>query len=640
MRSGQKGPGGSSRSPRALKRSETAPQPEFEVRREKSVEPHLPSSRRASGRGRHKRRLSDPVVQEEAGDASCTVTVLVQQRFRMPLSTPLEDVLPKILASLNLEPSDGDRLSMFVEEDGEEPLNAAIAAATAAGQKAHFKRLQLSKSLADQCDDSMLHLQSGITCLLSAKPHKSSIAITKCPTEQTRVNKRMKSDFVSRPSAAQRRSLHLEESRGVRRGEDLKRSAPKKSKKNRNPAGGRGGGGDQLKEMRNFTFGHGLHPALSPSLSLPLSDKGVEAPSKLSLDGMEPLDVVSSDPVFGTALETIMERTQETHDIPNVIVALKNHLVEHCLHTEGIFRTSGSSERVAALTRLVNHSELPTDLDLSVFHPHVVAEVFKNFLRGMPRPVVPSIMYERALATTHLVDKDLQLMYSKALMAAIPTQRHSLLVALLRFLKKVEQHQEENKMSRKNLSIVFGPLILRQLRNDDLSEMLSNLERVSEVVNHLIENVDNFGPDDSPLITGFVDADQEAHAIRSSLKLQPGDVIHVYGRVKKKWAIEREGEFGTMSAKVRFTPVSLYNLTPPQRKCGHSPSKSVPSDLVKGLLSPRRSSRDGHLPEKTKGKKDKKKRRDTGDDGRVSPGLYGKGSDELDVRPVSPQPQE
>lgn len=91
-----------------------------------------------------------------------------------------------------------------------------------------------------------------------------------------------------------------------------------------------------------------------------------------------------------------------------------------------------------------------------------------------------------------------------------------------------------------------------------------------------------------------------------------------------------------MSAKVHFTPVSLYTLSPPQRQCGHNPSRSVPSDLVKGLLSPRRISQEKlPIPEKTKGKKDKKKRRGTAEEAPAAVGAVEKGSETAAGRRVS-----
>lgn len=60
-----------------------------------------------------------------------------------------------------------------------------------------------------------------------------------------------------------------------------------------------------------------------------------------------------------------------------------------------------------------------------------------------------------------------------------------MLSRLLKFLNKVTDHCEENKMNGANIAIVFSPLLLSKKQNSAMS-MFDNLQSSNDLIEYLI----------------------------------------------------------------------------------------------------------------------------------------------------------
>jgi hypothetical protein len=72
-----------------------------------------------------------------------------------------------------------------------------------------------------------------------------------------------------------------------------------------------------------------------------------------------------------------------------------------------------------------------------------------------------------------LVDRDKQLKTLIDLVHRLPAKNYNTLKFLMEHLEQVHQHSKENKMSAYNLSVVFGPNLLRSPKSHDHHLQLS-----------------------------------------------------------------------------------------------------------------------------------------------------------------------
>lgn len=172
--------------------------------------------------------------------------------------------------------------------------------------------------------------------------------------------------------------------------------------------------------------------------------------------------VLQPDRVFGVPLAEIEVRLREKQrgELPAVLASALDWLIKRGATMEGIFRLSGDMQAILTYKDMF-------DRGLNVTFPasaavHDVAGVVKLWLRELPEPLLTFGLYSRVLA---LGDSDAAGM--RALLQTLPAMNMRVLRSLMRCLIVVLQHEETNKMSVKNLAIVFGPTLMRPPPSDD-----------------------------------------------------------------------------------------------------------------------------------------------------------------------------
>ncbi|MEQ2272231.1 Unconventional myosin-IXAa, partial [Xenotaenia resolanae] len=95
---------------------------------------------------------------------------------------------------------------------------------------------------------------------------------------------------------------------------------------------------------------------------------------------------------FGVELSRL---TSEERAVPQLVEKLINYIEMHGLYTEGIYRKSGSTNKIKELRQ-----GLDTDVSsviLDDYNIHVIASVLKQWLRDLPSPLMTFELYEEFL---------------------------------------------------------------------------------------------------------------------------------------------------------------------------------------------------------------------------------------------------
>ena len=122
---------------------------------------------------------------------------------------------------------------------------------------------------------------------------------------------------------------------------------------------------------------------------------------------------------------------------------------------EGLYRLSGSSVNVKALKAAALAGEVHTfDHVLDV---HELTGTVKMILREMNPPLLTFSLYDRILLAARSKNSSKWV----GLLAALPRTNWKILSSIIQHLKRVCGHEQLNRMSVENLSIVFGPTMIR-----------------------------------------------------------------------------------------------------------------------------------------------------------------------------------
>ncbi|XP_008161423.2 protein FAM13C isoform X4 [Chrysemys picta bellii] len=163
---------------------------------------------------------------------------------------------------------------------------------------------------------------------------------------------------------------------------------------------------------------------------------------------------------FGVPLETLAQEATQCQ-VPFVVTQMVEYLEMFGLDHVGLFRISGSVNKIKALKRKYDQGEkvdLINDGDIDS-----VASLFKLFLKELPVAVFPDNLHANLLKTfednkNHMAECTRCL---KSLLSSFPKAHYSLFQFLSTFLLKVASHSEMNHMTLENLAIVFGPTLFQ-----------------------------------------------------------------------------------------------------------------------------------------------------------------------------------
>ncbi|KAI8888446.1 RhoGAP-domain-containing protein [Backusella circina FSU 941] len=167
--------------------------------------------------------------------------------------------------------------------------------------------------------------------------------------------------------------------------------------------------------------------------------------------------------VFGVPLEEAVRisRVKEDYELPAVVYRCIEYLdAMNAVLEEGLYRLSGSNATMKALRERFNQEG---DVNLleskDEYDIHVVAGLLKMWLRELPTSVLTREHRMEFLHVIDLFDRKDRVNELGRLVSVLPLPNYTLLRALTAHLIRVVQHSDINKMTMRNVSIVFSPTL-------------------------------------------------------------------------------------------------------------------------------------------------------------------------------------
>lgn len=182
--------------------------------------------------------------------------------------------------------------------------------------------------------------------------------------------------------------------------------------------------------------------------------------------------------------------------IPTLLHQCIEIIEEQGLDVEGIYRLSGSSSAVKTLRQAYGNNNKSVNIlgnnKLWNGDIHVLTGCVKGYLRDGLQPWDDSLcMYEHYddfIQVAQISSDDLRLLALKELIHRLKSNNFSTLKFLLQHLYKVSQHSSSNKMTIRNLAIVFGPTVLQT--KIPSPNMLADMQHQCLIVEIMISNID------------------------------------------------------------------------------------------------------------------------------------------------------
>nr|XP_033775662.1 unconventional myosin-IXa isoform X2 [Geotrypetes seraphini] len=176
--------------------------------------------------------------------------------------------------------------------------------------------------------------------------------------------------------------------------------------------------------------------------------------------------------------------TNEERAVPMLVEKLINYIEMHGLYTEGIYRKSGSTNKIKELRQAID-----TDIDavnLDDYNIHVIASVFKQWLRDLPNPLMTFELYAEFLRAMGLQEKKDTIRGVYSVIDQLSRTHLSTLERLIFHLVRIALQEETNRMSANALAIVFAPCILRCPDTTDPLQSVQDIGKTTACVELIV----------------------------------------------------------------------------------------------------------------------------------------------------------
>jgi small GTP-binding protein len=200
---------------------------------------------------------------------------------------------------------------------------------------------------------------------------------------------------------------------------------------------------------------------------------------------------------FGLPLEFIASRAAEKGAptaVPIIITKSIDFLrKKEATKLEGIFRISGDSRGINMLKDKFDTTDdatyvIPDDTD-----PHAVSGLLKLYFRELPAPLLTYSLYPHWIQSQTKDDPESRLSELSRLITQLPDHNRNSLKVLAKYLREVHDDSSVNKMHASNLSVVFGPTLIRE-RESNPAALLKDMKFQYGVIKDFIDHFERLFP--------------------------------------------------------------------------------------------------------------------------------------------------
>uniref|UniRef100_A0AAQ4P3K6 Rho GTPase-activating protein 44 n=1 Tax=Gasterosteus aculeatus aculeatus TaxID=481459 RepID=A0AAQ4P3K6_GASAC len=198
-------------------------------------------------------------------------------------------------------------------------------------------------------------------------------------------------------------------------------------------------------------------------------------------------------PSFGKSLEEHLNISGREIAFP--VEACVTMLLECGMQEEGLFRVAPSASKLKKLKASLDCGVM--DVQEYSSDPHAIAGALKSYLRELPEPLMTTELYDEWIQASNVQDMDKRLQALMAVCDKLPTDNLNNFRYLVKFLSKLSDYQDANKMTPGNMAIVLGPNLLWTHTEPNMTEMMTTLSlQIVGIIEPIIQHADWFFPGD------------------------------------------------------------------------------------------------------------------------------------------------
>eukprot|EP00063_Salmo_salar_P059663 XP_014034498.1 PREDICTED: rho GTPase-activating protein 44-like isoform X8 [Salmo salar] len=196
-------------------------------------------------------------------------------------------------------------------------------------------------------------------------------------------------------------------------------------------------------------------------------------------------------PCYGKPLEEHLALSGR--DIAFPIEACVTMLLECGMQEEGLFRVAPSASKLKKLKASLDCGVM--DVQEYSADPHSIAGALKSYLRELPEPLMTFELYDEWIQASNIQDQDKRLQALLTACEKLPLANGNNFKYLVKFLAKLDDYQDDNKMTPGNIAIVLGPNLLWTTQEGNITETMTTVSlQIVGIIEPIILHADWFFP--------------------------------------------------------------------------------------------------------------------------------------------------
>ncbi|NXE51348.1 RHG44 protein, partial [Casuarius casuarius] len=198
-------------------------------------------------------------------------------------------------------------------------------------------------------------------------------------------------------------------------------------------------------------------------------------------------------PSFGKPLEEHLAVSGREIAFP--VEACVTMLLECGMQEEGLFRVAPSASKLKKLKAALDCCVV--DVQEYSADPHAIAGALKSYLRELPEPLMTFELYDEWIQASNMQEQDKRLQALWNACEKLPKANYNNIRYLIKFLARLTEYQDMNKMTPSNVAIVLGPNLLWPQAEGNITEMMTTVSlQIVGIIEPLIQHADWFFPGD------------------------------------------------------------------------------------------------------------------------------------------------
>ncbi|CAO3600252.1 unnamed protein product [Absidia cylindrospora] len=224
-----------------------------------------------------------------------------------------------------------------------------------------------------------------------------------------------------------------------------------------------------------------------------MTDQCKNAPTSQTKLPSIPIKPYQQTSCFGRDL--VAQAREEKRTIPFVVQLCVESIDYRGLDFEGIYRKSGGASQMRLIQQCFDKKQYPELLDASSWDICAITSVLKHYFRELPNPLFPYEYYDDLMQSLDCYDIGDRIKKIAQVIKSMPKENYITITYLMKHLDRVQQHSQNNLMVTKNLAMVFGPTLIRNIDEmHDITEMNQKIHVIDFILHHITEIFDTSPP--------------------------------------------------------------------------------------------------------------------------------------------------